>query len=71
MNRIIVSFPNHYNPIFIDRAPDKHKTWKFHDILMIPFQDKPNFLLICTTLLFQLKNVKNNLFGPFTKRQPH
>ena len=27
---------DHYNSIFIDRAPYKEKTWQFHGILIIP-----------------------------------
>ena len=55
MNRIIISFSDHYNFIFIDRAPYKHKTWQFHDILMIPFQDKPIFSLYARRYFFSLK----------------
>ena len=38
MNHIMVSFSDHYNSIFIDRVPCKHKNWQFHGILIIPFQ---------------------------------
>ena len=38
MNRIIVSFTDHYNFIFVDRVPYKHKTCQFYGILIIPFQ---------------------------------
>ena len=37
MNRIMVSFPDHYD-YFFDRVPYQHKTWQFHGILIIPFQ---------------------------------
>ena len=42
MNRIIVSFSDHYNSMFVDRVPYKHKTlYQRGGILIIPFQDKP------------------------------
>ena len=60
MNHMTVSYSDHHNSIFNDTVPYKHKNWQFHGVLTIPFK-KPFFLLICTKLLFQLKNVKNNL----------
>ena len=38
MNRIMASFSDHFNSIFIDRVPYKHKNWQFHAILIILFQ---------------------------------
>ena len=32
MNHIMVSFPDHYNYIFIDRVPYKYEIWQFHGI---------------------------------------
>ena len=34
----MVSFSDHYNSIFIDRVPSKHKNRQFHVILIFPFQ---------------------------------
>ena len=56
LNRIMVSFLDHYNSSFIDRVLYK----QFDCTLIIPFQISL-FLLICTKSLFQLKNVINNL----------
>ena len=50
----MVSFLDHYNFIFIDSVPYKHKNWQFHSILIIAFQISL-FLFICTKLRFQLK----------------
>ena len=38
MNRIMVSFSDHYNSVFIDRVPYKDKNWQFYGILIIAFQ---------------------------------
>ena len=38
MNHIMVSLPDYYNSIFIDRFPYKHKSWQLHGILIIPVQ---------------------------------
>ena len=34
----MVFFSDYYNTNFIDRIPYKHKNWKLHGILIIPFQ---------------------------------
>ena len=36
MNHIMLSFPDYYNSIFIDRFPYKYKNWLLHGILIIP-----------------------------------
>ena len=55
----MVSFSVHYNSIFSDRIPCKHKNWQFHVILIIPFQISL-FSPHLQKLLFQLINVKSN-----------
>ena len=59
MNHIMVSFSDHYNSIFIDRVPYRHKNWQFHGILIISFQ----IILLSPhrqKVTFSAKNVKNN-----------
>ena len=36
MNHTMVSFSDHYNSIFIDGVPYKHKNWQFHGKFLYP-----------------------------------
>ena len=37
----MVSFLDHYNFIFVDKVPYKHKNWQFHSILIVASQASP------------------------------
>ena len=60
MNHIMVSFWDHHNSIFIDRAPSKYKDWKFNGILITSYRISL-FSPHMDKVIFQLKNVKNNV----------